>query len=293
MQPVRATSDDRSIIIEGAFLAERAAAAGLGILDIACVPARESWARETFPDAAAAGLVRILPEAGLAEVAGYPFHRGILVRAARPAACDLASLIPTAGPSADAERRPLVLWLPDLNDPENLGACFRNAAALGASFAILGPTAPDPLSPRVLRVSMGASLSLPWAREPGIPAVPPAPGAPHASAATEHAAPEHAATLSLLRQAGFRVAACVLAPDAVPLERWAAALDPEQPVALVLGNEAYGLRPDFAGTCDDRVTLPMAAGTDSLNVATAAAIFMYRLGARTNAGIVAPRQPPA
>ena len=97
----------------------------------------------------------------------------------------------------------------------------------------------------------------------------------------------------MLRTAGFRIAACVLAPDAVPLERWAAALDPEQPVALVMGNEAYGLRPDFAGTCDDRVTLPMAAGTDSLNVATAAAIFMYRLGARTNAGIVAPRQPPA
>lgn len=283
MDRARTPSADGTITLEGAFLAERAAAAGLAIIDIACVSARASWARAAFPDAAAAGRLRILPERELAGIAGYPFHRGVIAQAMRPSdATPEAALGAALRRARAARRRPLALWLPGLNDPENLGACFRNAAALGASLIILGPQVPDPLSPRALRVSMGASLTLPWFREAA---------APDCTTAEPAPTDPHSPTRTLLRGAGFRVAACVLDPRATSLETYAGSLDPAQALALALGNEAAGLGDEFASACDDLVTLPMAGGTDSLNVATAAALFLYRLaGDATGSG--ATREEP-
>ncbi|MEN6363617.1 MAG: RNA methyltransferase [Rectinema sp.] len=242
---------DGEILLEGAFLAERARSAGLAIVDVACVPAREVWARATFAqDATASDLVRILPERELAEIAGYPFHRGVLVRARRPEAI-------SPGQALDAgilPARSRVLVLPELVDPENLGSCFRNAAALGCGAVLIGPKVPDPFSRRVLRVSMGASLSFPWARLSDDPQE----------------------TFSALRARGFRTAACVLDRQAIDLRRYEA---PER-LALVLGNEASGLSAPWLEPCDDRLTLPMYGDTDSLNLATAAALFLYALSGR-------------
>lgn len=257
---------DGEILLEGAFLAERARSAGLAIVDVACVPAREIWARATFaPDATASDLVRILPERELAEIAGYPFHRGVLVRARRPEAISpeqaldaglVAALKATASPKDPGilPARSRVLVLPELVDPENLGACFRNAAALGCGAVLIGPKVPDPFSRRVLRVSMGASLSLPWARLSDDPQE----------------------TFSALRARGFRTVACVLDRQAIDLRRYEA---PER-LALVLGNEASGLSAPWLDPCDDRLTLPMYGDTDSLNLATAAALFLYALSGR-------------
>jgi TrmH family RNA methyltransferase len=103
---------------------------------------------------------------------------------------------------------------------------------------------------------MGASLSLPWARL----------GSP--------------AGLALLEERGYKIAACVLDPGASELRSWEA---PAR-VALVLGNEAFGLSGPWLGSCADRLTLRMPGGTDSLNVSTAAAIFLYELAARGRAG---------
>ncbi|MFZ2780968.1 MAG: RNA methyltransferase, partial [Rectinemataceae bacterium] len=133
-------------------------------------------------------------------------------------------------------------------------ACFRNAAALGCGAVLIGPKVPDPFSRRVLRVSMGASLSLPWARLSDDPQE----------------------TFSVLRARGFRTAACVLDRQAIDLRRYEA---PER-LALVLGNEALGLSAPWLEPCDDRLTLPMYGDTDSLNLATAAALFLYALSGR-------------
>jgi TrmH family RNA methyltransferase len=46
-------------------------------------------------------------------------------------------------------------------------------------------------------------------------------------------------------------------------------------MTLLLGNEADGLAPEWVGGCDERVTIPMAQGTDSLNVTVAAGIFLH------------------
>jgi tRNA G18 (ribose-2'-O)-methylase SpoU len=136
-----------------------------------------------------------------------------------------------------------------MGDPENLGAAFRNAAALGCAALLLGPEGPDPLGRRALRVSMGSSMRLPWARLPGPDA------------------------FTALASRGFRPVAAVLDPGAAELRDWTR---PER-LALVLGNEAYGLSPPWLAACRDKITLTMRGGADSLNVATAAAVFLYAL----------------
>ena len=78
--------------------------------------------------------------------------------------------------------------------------------------------------------------------------------------------------LRLLReQWGVQLAATVLDPDAEPL---ANAKRPAK-FALLLGGEAQGLEPQWVQACDRRLTIPMQRGTDSLNVAVAAGIFLY------------------
>jgi tRNA G18 (ribose-2'-O)-methylase SpoU len=237
---------DCPLALEGAFLVERALDAGLRLEALYCVPARESWARDIALRAQGSGVAlepRVLPEAAISEIAGYPFHRGAYALARRPPAQTVAEAIPGGSDPST------LLVLPELGDPENLGAAFRNAAALGCSALLLGPGGPDPLCRRALRVSMGSSLVLPWARMAG---------------------PEAFAELAAK---GFRAAACVLDPGAPDLRSW------ERPdrLALVLGNEAFGLSPPWLDACQERITLKMLGRADSLNLATAAAVFLYAL----------------
>jgi tRNA G18 (ribose-2'-O)-methylase SpoU len=229
------------VALEGSLLIERAIASGLSIQELYCAPSREAWARG-LPGPAI--VPTVLPEAEISALAGYTFHRGALAFAVRPRARSPAEALPAP------REREIILVLPEAGDPENLGAAFRNAAAFGCSALLLGPGGPDPLCRRVLRVSMGASLRLPWARLGG---------------------PAELAAISAAR--GYVTAACVLDTDALDLRSWAR---PER-LALVLGNEAFGLSRPWLEACGERITLPMPEGTDSLNVATAAAVFLYAL----------------
>jgi tRNA G18 (ribose-2'-O)-methylase SpoU len=231
------------LALEGALLVERGRDAGLEFESLYCVHARETWA-------IGLGLPgiepRIMPESEIARLAGYPFHRGVLGLARRPEPRESAAL---AGSLAASAPGVLILALPEAIDPANLGASFRSAAALGCSALLLGPGGPDPYCRRALRASMGASLTLPWARLPGAEGLEPFLGA------------------------GFEVAACVLEPGAIDLRSF------RRPPRLivVMGNEAFGLSPAWRGACTLALTLPMMGGTDSLNLAAAAAIFLHSL----------------
>jgi tRNA G18 (ribose-2'-O)-methylase SpoU len=150
-------------------------------------------------------------------------------------------------PLLAAARR--VLVLEGVNDHENLGALFRNAAGLGVDAVLLGPRCADPLYRRSVRVSMGHVLRVPFVRLPSWPEL-----------------------RSAL--AGFTVLALAPHPPAVPLSTVDAALPR---VALLLGAEGPGLTAEALAAADTRIRVPMAAGVDSLNVATAAAIALYHL----------------
>jgi tRNA G18 (ribose-2'-O)-methylase SpoU len=173
----------------------------------------------------------------MAQTVGFHLNRGVL------AAADRAPEPAAAGLLAGARR---VLALEGVNDHENLGSLFRNAAALGVDAVLLGPRCADPLYRRSVRVSMGHVLRVPFVRAP----------------------------LSTLRDAGLTVLALTPQPPAAPLST----VDPARPrVALLVGAEGPGLTAAALAVADRHVRIPMAAGVDSLNVATAAAIALHHL----------------
>ncbi|GLZ45557.1 tRNA/rRNA methyltransferase [Actinomycetospora sp. NBRC 106375] len=177
----------------------------------------------------------------MAHVVGFHLNRGVLASADRAPAPDLPDLL------AGARR---VALLEGVNDHENLGALFRNAAALGVDAVLVGPGCADPLYRRSVRVSMGHVLRVPFATC----------GLDDAVAA--------------LRDAGFTLAALTPAGDDGAL---AAAADAER-LALVLGAEGPGLSAEALAAADVRVRIPMAGDVDSLNVATAAAVAFHATG---------------
>jgi tRNA G18 (ribose-2'-O)-methylase SpoU len=176
------------------------------------------------------------------EVSGFALHRGALASAERPVFADPASLC------ADAS---LVLVTEGVNDHENLGALFRNAAAFGVDALLLDPTSCDPLYRRAVRVSMGHVLRVPFAPL-------------DCDAVTG---------VGMLRSLGFEVVGLTPSADAEDVR----SLPSARRRALVVGAEGPGLSDGVLAACDRRVRIPMAAGVDSLNVATAAAIALHEL----------------
>jgi tRNA G18 (ribose-2'-O)-methylase SpoU len=185
----------------------------------------------------------VRPDDEVTAIAGFAFHRGVL------ASADRLPLPPVSALVAGARR---LAVLEGLNDRENLGALFRNAAAFGVDAVLADPTTADPLYRRSVRVSLGHVLRVPWTRLTDWPA-----------------------GLGALRTAGFSVVALTPAPDAEPIDALAA--DPPERVALMLGAEGPGLTAAALAAADRRVRIAIAPRVDSLNVATAAAIAFHRL----------------
>jgi tRNA G18 (ribose-2'-O)-methylase SpoU len=184
----------------------------------------------------------------LQAVAGFDVHRGALAAADRWPLPDPAALLPAA-------RR--VAVLEGINDHENLGVIFRNAAGLGIDAVFLCPRCCDPLYRRSVRVSMGHVLSVPWAR------LDPWPGG-----------------LDLLRHAGFALVALAPGPGAQPLTGYEAA--PSERIAVLLGAEGPGLTGAVLALADRRLCIPMSRGVDSLNVASAAAVAFHQITTATS-----------
>jgi tRNA G18 (ribose-2'-O)-methylase SpoU len=173
----------------------------------------------------------------MAQVVGFHLNRGVLATADR-------APVP-AVPELLARSHHLAV-LEGINDHENLGALFRNAAAFGVDAVLLGPGCADPLYRRSVRVSMGHVLRVPFAPVCSWPG-----------------------DLQAVRSAGFRVVALTPALRAVPLAQAGVSVGR---VAWLLGAEGPGLSADALSAADLAVRIPMAPGVDSLNVATAAAI---------------------
>ncbi|MEK6275438.1 MAG: RNA methyltransferase [Actinomycetota bacterium] len=184
-------------------------------------------------------LVQAADDAGIAPVE--------LLRAGEDVEPDLLAKISTMGHPprvmgiyrADVLPRgvePLSLSLWHVADPGNLGTILRSADAFGASVA-LSPGCADPTGPKALRASAGAVFRVPLAAfdEPG----------------------------------GKRIA--LVSEGGKPL----AELEPGVPVSYVLGAEREGLPADIVAACDESATIPLAPGSESLNVAIAGAIALY------------------
>jgi len=143
-------------------------------------------------------------------------------------------------PRAPVPEIGLALWR--VGDPGNVGTLIRSAAALGPAFVALSEGSADPTGPKALRASMGALFRVPLLAFDDAP--------------------------------GRRIA--LVAHGGMPT----AELDLSGPKTFVLGAERQGLPESVLATCEERATIPLAPGSESLNVATAGAIALYELSRR-------------
>jgi len=184
----------------------------------------------------------------MADVVGFHLNRGVLASASRAAELTVPQVLDGAT---------TVAVLEGVNDHENLGSVFRNAAGLGVDAVVFGSGCADPLYRRAVRVSMGHALLVPFAKAKDWPN-----------------------DLKLLQDKTFRVLALTPEPAAPSLADAMTGLSGQR-VAILVGAEGPGLQERTMRSSDLRVRIPMSRGTDSLNVATAAALAFYerdRLG---------------
>ena len=180
--------------------------------------------------------VYVAPQAVMDAVVGFPIHRGILACARKGPALDLSDVT-----GADT-----LLVLNQISNHDNVGAAFRNAAAFGAGGVILDEQSCDPLYRKAIRVAAGTSLWLPFVQ---------------ASSGIDQ--------ITALRRAGYVVWAMTPRPSAPALH----VMPVPDKLAILLGAEGPGL-PDTLIDLAEPVRIPMMAGFDSVNVATAGAIAL-------------------
>ncbi|XOV71145.1 MAG: TrmH family RNA methyltransferase [Verrucomicrobiota bacterium] len=137
-----------------------------------------------------------------------------------------------------------------LSSSENVGALVRNAAGFGAQGLVVGPTSCSPYIRRAVHSSMGTIFKLPV-----------------------HHSGDLAQTLAKLRKQGIQTVAAHPHTNQRTLDQ----VDFTRDTCVVLGSEGEGLSPEVLDQCEHQVLIPMAHGTDSLNVASAAAVFFYEV----------------
>ena len=190
----------------------------------------------------------ILPDERLTQLIGYKMNRGVLCAMRRPQGATIEEILSTSKHIAVLE---------DLVDVNNVGAVFRSAAALNVDAVILTAKCADNLSRRVLRVSMGTVLNVPWTR-----------------------LGEETTSLDLIKKLkahSFTTCAFALTDSAVPLNK---ELVKGKKAALFFGSEGYGLDKKTIKACDVTTIIPMSHQVDSLNVAASSAVAFWELFAR-------------
>jgi TrmH family RNA methyltransferase len=232
---------ETAVLLDGWHLVEDALAAParLQLVVVAIDAAERPDGERLLARCEAAGVPVALATAPVLAAASPSATPSGVVAIASPPPWTLAD---TIGPAPA-----LVLVAVEVQDPGNLGAIVRVADAAGATGVVAAGPGADPLGWKALRGAMGSAFRLPLVR------------VGHALEA-----------IATLRAAGLAVLATA-AHDAVAIDE----TDLRGPVATVLGNEGAGLPPEISAAADARVAIPMRAGVDSLNVATAAAVIAY------------------
>ena len=202
--------------------------------------------------------VEFLPPRELEARCGSPNHQGVVLR---------CGPLPMAGSDAALDLEPggapLLVALDQVEDPRNLGAVVRSAAAFGASGLVLHRDRSAPLSAAASNASAGALETFPVFQAPNL-----------------------ARFLAQARKHGFWVCGAVAensgdgdSEDGNPTSTPLPAFSLDGARVLVLGSEGRGLRPLVRSHCDVLLTIPLPGGgaMNSLNVSAAAAVLLYEM----------------
>jgi tRNA G18 (ribose-2'-O)-methylase SpoU len=184
----------------------------------------------------------IANDAIIEATAGFALHRGVLAVGNKGFQPNAEGLIENLTSPA------LVILCVGIANHDNIGGIFRNAAAFGASAILLDETCCDPLYRKAIRVSVGASLTVPFAR---------------GQSAMD--------LIEILKAAGFSILA--LSPSG---QIELADVKHSEKTALILGAEGPGLPQEILTTVQS-ITIKMASDFDSLNVATTSGIALHHL----------------
>lgn len=241
--------DEALVILESLFVIKLAFERGLDVASVLVDERHLDALERAVPGLGEKDVDVLVADRGLmSQVTGFNVTRGYMAAARRPAARGLRDVL---------EGARSVAVLEGLVDVSNLGAIFRNAAALGVDGVVLAPECADPFNRRAVRVSMGNVFLVPWAVAPR-----PWPGA----------------LLGELRQRGFDTVAMALDERVVRLGD--PSLGHDAKTALFFGTEGTGLTRPVLDGVDRTVIIPMARGVDSLNVAASSAVAFWELFAR-------------
>lgn len=151
--------------------------------------------------------------------------------------------------SIEYNNRMLLVVAHELRDPGNLGTIIRIADSAGASGVIITGISVDMFDPKAVRATMGSIFSLPVVR-----------------------VKEIGKLKGWLSQNNIKMIATSLSAKCYYFD-----LEYNEPVAIILGNEAEGLNAEILENADEVVKIPMLGRADSLNVASAAAIIIYEV----------------
>ena len=150
-------------------------------------------------------------------------------------------------------RRPVVGVLEDIRSLYNVGSCFRTADGLLLERLVLTGYTPAPPRKEISKTALGADRTVPW---------------------EHHADGEEA--IRALKEEGYEIWGLELTEDAIPLDR--AGTDGFPPkLAIILGNELHGIRPETLALCDRTVAIPMRGVKHSFNVAVAFGMVMWEV----------------
>ena len=178
----------------------------------------------------------------LEELVGFEMFQGVLAVAKIPPPCSLAELV------AKCKSPRLFAAADGLTSAENIGVLVRNCAAFGAQALLVGETSASPFLRRAVRNSMGTIFQLPVVETENL-----------------------VSTLNELRSQGVR---CIAAHPHTDQKTLPGA-DFTRDCCLVFGSEGNGISASVLAACDEAVAIPMPPTVDSLNVASAAAVFLY------------------
>ncbi len=192
--------------------------------------------------------VYVASQEAMNEVAGFDIHRGCVAIAERGSPLGIDAIV-----EPKRDRASMIVLLEGVNNHDNVGGVFRSALAFGASGVLCAGATADPLYRKAIRVSMGAALRIPFACVDDLSEV--------------------AATLG---RAGYRLVALSTDPGAVRLHGIESKETKASRLVLMLGSEGSGLSREVLSLADAVVRIPMALGVDSLNVAAAASIALWR-----------------
>ncbi len=233
---------DRIFVAEGEKVVRRLLESRLTVVST-LLP--EPWFRELEPLLAGRPepiAVYTAPKKLLEQLTGFTMYQGLLAVGHMPPAWSLEEVL------AQCPAPRLLVAVDGLTSAENLGALVRNCAAFRTQALVVGETCSSPWLRRAVRASMGTIFHLPVIEPTSL-----------------------IEALHTLRGAGVRCVAAHPHPPARRLTHAHLAGD----LCAVFGSEGYGLSPAVLGACDEALAVPMPPGVDSLNVASAAAVFLY------------------